>query len=77
MITNFKRNNYVRDSVFCSSDMLKELAPNFECAQLKYGAIFLLHKVRENGHFLDHPPTTVPLRNLKMVPKLLVQLHKN
>ena len=44
MITNFKRNNYVRDSVFCSSDMLKELAPNFECAQLKYGAIFILRK---------------------------------
>ena len=28
-----------------------------------------LHKVRENCHFLDHPPTPIALRNIKMVPK--------
>ena len=29
---------------------------------------FLLHKVRENCRFLDHPPTPMPLRNIKMAP---------
>ena len=29
---------------------------------------FLLHKVRENCHFLDHPPTPISLRNIKMAP---------
>ena len=27
-----------------------------------------LHKVRENCHFLDHPPTPMSLRNIKMAP---------
>ena len=30
----------------------------------------LLHKVRENCHFLDHPPTPLSLRNIKMAPWL-------
>ena len=30
---------------------------------------FSLRKVRENCHFLDHPPTTMTLHNIKMVPK--------
>ena len=29
---------------------------------------FSLHKVRENSHFLDHPPTPMSLRNIKMAP---------
>ena len=29
---------------------------------------FLLHKVRENCHFLDHPPTPMSLRNIKIAP---------
>ena len=33
-----------------------------------YVRTFLLHKVRENCHFLDHPPTPIPLRNIKMAP---------
>ena len=28
-----------------------------------------LHKVRENCHFIDHPPTLIASRNIKMVPK--------
>ena len=28
----------------------------------------LLHKVRKNCHFLDHPPTPMSLRNIKMAP---------
>ena len=34
-----------------------------------YIRTFLLHKVRGNCHFLDHPPTPMPLRNIKMAPK--------
>ena len=34
-----------------------------------YVGTFSLHKVRENCHFLDHPPTPLPLRNIKMAPK--------
>ena len=30
---------------------------------------FSLHKVRENCHFLDHQPTPISLRNIKMAPK--------
>ena len=33
-----------------------------------YVRTFSLHKVRENCHFLDHPPTPMPLRNIKMAP---------
>ena len=29
---------------------------------------FSLHKVRENCHFLDYPPTPSSLRNIKMAP---------
>ena len=39
-----------------------------------YVRTFLLHKVRENCHFLDHPPTPVSLRNIKMAPKVCGQL---
>ena len=28
-----------------------------------------LHKVRESCHFLDHPPTPMSLRNIKMTPR--------
>ena len=31
---------------------------------------FSLHKVRENWHFLHHPPKPMPLRNIKMAPNL-------
>ena len=31
-----------------------------------YIRTFSLHKVRENCHFLDHPPTPMSLRNKKM-----------
>ena len=34
-----------------------------------YVRTFSLHKVRENCHFLDHPPTPMSLRNIKMAPK--------
>ena len=34
-----------------------------------YIRTFSLHKVRENCHFLDHPPTPMSLRNIKMAPK--------
>ena len=30
---------------------------------------FSLHTVRKNCHFLDHPPTPMSLRNIKMAPK--------
>ena len=30
--------------------------------------VFSSHKVRGNCHFLDHPPTPMPLSNIKMVP---------
>ena len=33
-----------------------------------YVRTFSLHKVRENCHFLDHPPTPMSLRNIKMAP---------
>ena len=33
-----------------------------------YIMTFSLHKVRENCHFLDHPPTPMSLRNIKMAP---------
>ena len=33
-----------------------------------YVGTFLLHKVRENCHFLDHPSTLISLRNIKMAP---------
>ena len=33
-----------------------------------YVRTFLLHKVRENRNFLDHPPTPMSLRNIKMAP---------
>ena len=34
-----------------------------------YVRTFSLHKVRENCQFLDHPPTPMSLRNIKMAPK--------
>ena len=40
-----------------------------------YVRTFLLHKVRENCHFLDHPPTPISLRNIKMAPYSLFQLR--
>ena len=33
-----------------------------------YVRTFSLHTVRENCHFLDHPPTPMSLRNIKMAP---------
>ena len=33
-----------------------------------YVRTFSLHKLRENCHFLDHPPTPISLRNIKMAP---------
>ena len=36
---------------------------------------FSLHKVRENCHFLDHPPTPMSLRNIKMAPRYKLCLH--
>ena len=33
-----------------------------------YVKTFSLHKVKENCHFLDHPPTAMPLHNTKMAP---------
>ena len=33
-----------------------------------YVRTFSPHKVSKNGHFLDHPPTSMSLRNIKMVP---------
>ena len=33
-----------------------------------YVRTFSLHKVRENCHFIDHPPTPMSLRNIKMAP---------
>ena len=33
-----------------------------------YVRTFSLHKVRENWHLLDHPPTRMSLRNIKMAP---------
>ena len=33
-----------------------------------YVRTFSLHKLRENCHFLDHPPTPMSLRNIKMAP---------
>ena len=35
-----------------------------------YVATFIWHKVRQNCHFLDQPPTPMPLRNIKIVPNL-------
>ena len=35
-----------------------------------YVRTFSLHKVRENCHFLDHPPTPMSLRNIKMAPNM-------
>ena len=32
-----------------------------------------LHKIRENCHFLDHPPTPMSLRNIKMAPNQTFQ----
>ena len=29
---------------------------------------FSLHKVRDNCHFMDNPPTPMSLRNIKMAP---------
>ena len=37
--------------------------------------IFSIHKVRENWHFLDHPPTPMSLRNKKMAPNGLVSIN--
>ena len=36
-----------------------------------YVRTFSLHKVRENCHFLDHPPTAMSLRNIKMTPYVI------
>ena len=36
-----------------------------------YVRTFPLHKVRENCHFLDHPPTPMSLRNIKIAPSKL------
>ena len=33
---------------------------------------FSLHKVKKNCHFLDHPPTPMFLRNIKMAPNKIV-----
>ena len=35
-----------------------------------YVRTFSLHKVRENSNFLDHPPTPMSLRNIKMAPNM-------
>ena len=37
---------------------------------------FSLDKVRENCHFLDHPPTPRSLRNIKMAPIYKVYTEK-
>ena len=36
-----------------------------------------LHKVRKNCHFLDHPPTPMSLRNIKMAPKAMLRRKIN
>ena len=44
-----------------------------------YVRTFSLHKVRENCHFLDHPPTPMSLRNIKMAPnsnRLFFLIHQ-
>ena len=41
-----------------------------------YVRTFSLHKVRENCHFLDHPPTPMSLRNKKL-PLILCRVDKN
>ena len=38
------------------------------CHPPTYLRKFSLHKVRENCHFLDHPPTPMSLRYIKMAP---------
>ena len=35
-----------------------------------YVRTFSLHKVKENCRFLDHPPTPMSLRNIKMAPNV-------
>ena len=42
-----------------------------------YIRTFSLHKARENCHFLDHPPTSTSLRNIKMAPKHIPNLSSN
>ena len=41
-----------------------------------YVRTFSLHEVRENCHFLDHPPTPMSLRDIKEAPKVIIQVQK-
>ena len=38
-----------------------------------YVRTFSLHKIREYCYFLDHPPTPMSLRNIKMAPYFMIK----
>ena len=41
-----------------------------------YNGAHTVHKVRENCHFLDHPPTPMSLRDIKMAPNVDFMLRQ-